>query len=70
MMCMLIQVKVKTNQPSFSIKQGDVWFIYVKSKAENNKANIEIIKELSKQYKSVKIVKGLKSNKKFIELGI
>ncbi len=66
---MLIQAKVKTNQEKFSVsKSNEKWIISVRSAPEQNKANLEIIKELSKQYKSVKIVKGLKSNKKVIVL--
>lgn len=67
---MLIQAKVKTNQPIFNVEKAEVWTISVKSKPENNKANIEIINELKKQYKSVKIIKGLKSSKKIIEITI
>jgi len=65
---MIINAKVKTNQPKFSLKKGEVWIISCTSPAESNKANIEIIKELSKQYKKVRIVKGLKSKKKIIEV--
>ena len=65
---MIINAKVKTNQPKFSVKKGDTWLISCRSRAEENKANIEIIKELSKQYKKVRIIKGLKSKKKIIEI--
>jgi len=65
---MIINAKVKTNQPKFSIEKGEVWIISCTAAAESNKANIEIIKELSRHYKKVKIVKGLKSKKKVIEL--
>jgi len=66
---MLINAAVKTRQKRFSIeKHGNNWKISVKSEPENNKANMEIIKELSKAYKSVKIVKGLKSKNKKILL--
>ena len=66
---MLIQATVKTNQKKFSIvKNENNWLILVGAAPEHNKANIEIIKELSKQYKHVRIVKGLKSSKKIIEV--
>ncbi|MBI4162463.1 MAG: DUF167 domain-containing protein [Candidatus Aenigmarchaeota archaeon] len=66
---MLIQATVKTNQKKFSVeKNGDKWVISVRAAPEHNKANIEIIKELSKEYKNVRIVKGLKSSKKLIEV--
>ena len=65
---MIINVKVKPSQPRFSIKKNGIWLISCTSPAEKNQANIEIIKELSKEYKSVKILKGLKSKKKIIEI--
>ena len=65
---MIINAKVKTNQSKFSVKKADVWLISCTSPAESNKANIEIVKELSKQYKKVRILKGLKSKKKVIEI--
>jgi len=65
---MIIKAKVRTNQNKFSIIEGDVWIINVKAVAENNKANLEIIKELSKKYSSVRILKGAKSKEKIIEI--
>ena len=66
---MIINIKVKTNQKKFSIEKKDnVWLISVTAPPERNKANIEIIKELSKIYGSARIVSGLKSNKKVIEI--
>ena len=65
---MIINAKVKTNQSKFSIEKGEVWIISCKAPGEKNKANIEIIKELSKKYKKVRIIKGLKSRKKIIEV--
>ncbi len=65
---MIIQAKVKTNQPEFSIikKSEQEWSISVKSSPEQNKANMEIIKNLKKTYKTVKILKGVKSKNKQI----
>ncbi len=66
---MIITAKVKTNQKKFSIeKKGDVWIISVRSPPEKNRANIEIIRELSKIYGSARIVSGLRSSKKGIEV--
>lgn len=68
---MIIKARVKTGRDKFSVvakKESDFWQINVKSRPENNKANMEIIKELSKEYSSVKILKGLKSKEKVIEL--
>lgn len=69
MVFMLINAKIKTRQKKFSIdKKGDVWVISVTSPPEKNKANIEIIRELSKLYGSAHIVSGLKSSKKVIDV--
>ncbi len=66
---MIITAKVKTHQKKFSIeRKGDVWVISVTSPPEKNKANIEIIKELSKIYGNARIISGLKSEKKRIEI--
>jgi len=66
----IIQATVKTNQKKFSVVKTDnnIWIISVRSMPEHNKANIALMKELSKQYKHVRILKGLKSNKKLIKL--
>ena len=67
----MIKVKVKPN----SKKQGIIkineneYVVYLKSKTENNKANIELLKLLKKYFsKEVKIIRGLKSKYKFVEL--
>ncbi|MCD6476551.1 MAG: DUF167 domain-containing protein [Candidatus Aenigmarchaeota archaeon] len=66
---MIIKIKVKTNSDKFKIiKHRDYWLVYVKSKPEQNKANIEIIKQFSKIYGKCRILKGLKSNNKLIEI--
>ena len=66
---MIIQAKVKTNSKEFKIEnKKDLWVIYVKSKPEQNKANLEIIKELSKIYGNCKIVRGQKSSKKTLRI--
>jgi len=48
--------------------KGDLMIITVSEPLKNNKANIQIIKELTKRYGSCKIIKGLTSNKKLIEI--
>ncbi len=65
---MIVKAKVKTGKNEFSITKGGVWTINVKSEPKNNEANLEIIRELSKKYNSVRIIKGLKSKEKIIEL--
>ena len=66
---MLIKAKVKTNQSKFSInKVDDILEIHTKSPPEKNKANREIIKELTKIYGKCKIVRGLKSSIKLLDV--
>lgn len=48
-------------------KERGAYRVNIKAKAEDNKANIEVIKFLSKLLKKrVKIIKGLKSKEKII----
>ncbi len=50
-------------------KERNAYRISIKAKPEDNKANIEIIKFLSKLLKKrVKIISGLKSKEKIIEI--
>ncbi|MEM5793210.1 MAG: DUF167 domain-containing protein [Candidatus Aenigmatarchaeota archaeon] len=66
---MLIEIKVKPNSSFFKIIKSDKIVIQCRSKPEGNKANEEIIKELKKLTKrEVKIVKGLKTKNKVIEI--
>lgn len=65
---MIINAKVKTGQKHFSVVKGEIWHITTKAKAEKNKANHEIINELSKEYTSVKIIRGHSSSRKVIEV--
>jgi len=63
----LINVRVKPNSSTFSIKRNSQIIINCKSSPEKNKANIEIIKELERIFnREVEILFGLKSNKKSI----
>ena len=64
-----INIIVKSNAKKTLIKnydkEKDVYFVDVSKVPENNKANIEIIRFFSKlTNKNVKIIKGLKNNKK------
>lgn len=72
---MRLKLKIKTNSPENKFiekekeKEG---LVYVKAPAEENKANIELIKTLAKHYKvstvQIKIIKGLKSKEKIVEI--
>jgi len=67
----LISVKVKPNFPETKIiseTESEIK-LAVAAPAEQNKANIELIKFLSKKFgKNVKILRGLTSKKKIIAL--
>ena len=78
---MIIHTKVKTSQKTFRIEKtsekADIrgsaagivnWTISVKSAPENNAEKKEIIKELYKEYASVRIVWGLKSKNKILDV--
>ncbi len=67
---MKIKIKVKINQPKTEVlEKGDVWKVNVKAKPEQGKANLEIIKFFSKIFKKkVKIIRGLKSKNKILEI--
>ena len=69
---MRCQIKVQPNSKSQIIQtdiDGKIQKIYLKSPAKDNKANNELIKLLSKHFKSkVKIIKGRTSKNKTIEI--
>ena len=66
---MLVEAKVYANAKKFKLElDKNTLVIYTKSPPENNKANSEIVKELTKRYGSCRIVKGLKSKKKLLEI--
>ncbi len=67
---MIIKVKVKPNSSKQEIRRikEDEYEINLKSKAEEGKANLELIKLMKKKFKSnVKIIKGLTSRNKVIK---
>mgnify|MGYP001583563086 CR=1 FL=1 len=67
---MIIKIKVKPNSGKQSIeKKGESYLVNVKSPAENNRANIEMIKLFGNYFKkSVRIKLGLTSKNKIIEI--
>ena len=72
---MIINVKVKLNsgkQEVVKISENE-YVVSLKKPAEDNKANIELIKLFSKYLKispkDIKIIKGLKSKNKIIKIG-
>ena len=67
---MRLPIKVTPNSKKDEIIEGNPLIVKVREKAENNKANIAIVKLLSKHFNSkVKIVRGLTSRKKIVEVG-
>ncbi len=68
---MIIKVKVKPNSGRKDvIRKKDEYMVYLKSRPENNKANIELIKLLKKHFdRPVKIKSGRSSREKIIEVG-
>ncbi len=70
----IINVKVKTNSSKQEVESfgGGRYLVYLKSAPENNKANEELIKILSKELgvppQSIKIKFGQTSDKKLIEI--
>jgi uncharacterized protein YggU (UPF0235/DUF167 family) len=71
---MLIHVRVKTNCSETKIENfGDRrYLVYLKSRPENNEANIELIRAMAKLIgvpsTKVKITSGLSSKDKILEI--
>lgn len=68
---MIIQVKVYSSSGREEIlKTTDKDYkVYLKKPAEDNKANVELVKLLKRHFKSeVKIIKGLTSRNKIIDV--
>ncbi|MBI4176762.1 MAG: DUF167 domain-containing protein [Candidatus Aenigmarchaeota archaeon] len=66
-------VRVEFGRESLVVNESSI-IIGVISAPENNKANIEIIKRLARHFKlphqNVRIIRGLKSRKKLVEITI
>jgi len=67
---MLINVKVKPNSLEQSVEKiKEVYVVNVKSRAENGRANLELIKILSKYFGSeVRIKSGFNSRRKIVDI--
>jgi len=68
---MLIKVKVKPNSKKQEIKKDKEYYIIsLKSKAKNNRTNLELLKLLSKYFKKqARIKSGLTSKNKIVGIG-
>ena len=66
----IIKVRVKPGSKTQEIKKEDnVYIVKLKSRAEDNKANLELIKMLKKYFKAeVKIKSGFTSRSKIVEV--
>lgn len=72
---MIIKVRVKTGASDSEIKElGDYYVANLKSHAENNKANLELISLVAKKYqvdhRLVRIISGTTSNHKLVQINI
>ena len=68
---MIIKIKVKPGSREQKIEKtsDSEYEINLKERAEDNKANIELLKLLKRYFgKEVRIVKGLKSRNKIVEV--
>jgi len=68
---MIIKIRVKPNSKKQGIERAseNEYVVNLKSKAENNKANVELLKLLKKYFKKdIKIAKGMKSRNKIVEI--
>jgi uncharacterized protein YggU (UPF0235/DUF167 family) len=70
---MRVEVRVKDGNGRIEERDG-VLIVYTTEKRKNNRANIDVIRQLSKYYSvqqaSIRIITGLTSPKKVIEIGI
>lgn len=66
---MRMEIRVNANSRKDEVVEDVVLTVNVKAKPENNKANLAVIKLLEDYFdRQVRIVSGLKSRKKIIEI--
>ncbi|MBD3210168.1 hypothetical protein GF318_02195 [Candidatus Micrarchaeota archaeon] len=68
---MIVELTVVPKSGRFSVSaKGEKVRIFLKSPAGQNRANIELVKELSRRLKAdVRILSGFKSRRKKVEIG-
>jgi uncharacterized protein (TIGR00251 family) len=69
---MIIEVKAKPGSKKEELEKvsDSRYIVGLKENAEDNKANLELLKLLKKHFgKEVKIIKGLKSKNKIVRVG-
>ena len=71
-MIIRIMVKTRSSNPHVEDFGGGNLLVYLSSEPENNEANIELIKMLSKHYgthwKNIKIKSGMTNKNKLVEI--
>ncbi|MFH1221786.1 MAG: DUF167 domain-containing protein [Candidatus Micrarchaeota archaeon] len=69
---MLLEISVVPAAPKFKIvKKDSVIKVYLTAQAEDNKANLELIKTLEKLTgKPVRLISGFKSRRKVLEMDL
>ena len=66
---MIIKARIRPSSKHFKIKlNGDILEINLTQPPDKNKANQELVKELTKKFGSCKIIKGHKSRNKILEI--
>jgi uncharacterized protein (TIGR00251 family) len=66
---MKLSVRVVPNAKAFRIEQSNGYKVYVKEKAEDNKANLALLKGLRKLLgREVRLVSGAKARNKVLEV--
>ena len=69
-----LKLKVSTKKPIFKVKLDEIeetLLVEIKSIPQKGKANKEIVKELKKYFKKeIKIISGLKSKEKIVEIDL
>jgi len=72
---MILKIKVQPQSGKQQIKKitDNEYLVHLKKPAEDNKANLELIKLLQKHFnvvgRDINIIKGLKSKNKIIKIG-
>lgn len=71
-MIVKVMVKTKSSNPRIENFGDNNLLVYLSSEPEDNKANIELVKMLSKYYgvhwKNIKIKSGMTSKNKLVEI--
>jgi len=68
---LLVSAKIHPSSPEFKLLLKDgVLHVWLTEPAENNKANQQLVKQLTKRFGSCKIIRGATSSKKVLVLPV